>query len=91
MINAKDKKKETLAYRARAKAVDQMMQAGAGRSAPPDMSAPPATAPAPGMAPPAMKKGGAVKKKVAMKKGGKVPPKKPGLMIVIAMGKKKGR
>jgi hypothetical protein len=35
-----------------------------------------------------MKKGGKV---TAMKKGGKVPPKKGGLMIMIAMGKKKGK
>jgi hypothetical protein len=98
MIKAKDKKKETLAYRARAKAVDEMMQAGAGRSAAPEMSTPaprgraaappPEMAMSPGMSPPGMKKGGKV---TAMKKGGKVPPKKPGLMIMIAVGKKKGK
>jgi hypothetical protein len=97
MMKAKDKKKETLAYRARAKAVDEMMQSGAGRSAAPGMATPaprgramPAAemAPPPGMAPPGMKKGGKV---TAMKKGGKVPPKKGGLMIMIAMGKKKGK
>jgi hypothetical protein len=102
MIKAKDKKKETLAYRARAKAVDEMMQAGAGRAAPPEMATPaprgrampaPEMAPPPGMAPPGMgapgmKKGGKV---TAMKKGGKVPPKKGGIMIMIAMGKKKGK
>lgn len=114
MINAKDKKKETLAYRARAKAVDEMMQAGAGRSAAPGMATPaprgraappPEMAPAPGMAPPGMKKGGKVdfskivrntktgklSEKPAMKKGGMAPAKKPGLMIMIAVGKKKGR
>ena len=97
MIKAKDKKKETLAYRARAKAVDAMMQAGAGRAAPPEMATPaprgrampPAEmAPAPGMAAPGMKKGGKV---TAMKNGGKASSKKPGVMILIAMGKKKGR
>jgi hypothetical protein len=114
MIKAKDKKKETLAYRARAKAVDAMMQSGAGRSAPPEMGTPaprgrampaPEMAPPPGMAPPGMKKGGKVdfskivrntktgklSEKPSMKSGGKVPPKKGGLMIMIALGKKKGR
>lgn len=114
MIKAKDKKKETLAYRARANAVDKMMQAGAGRAAPPEMGTPaprgrampaPEMAPPPGMAPPGMKKGGKVdfskivrntktgklSEKPGMKSGGKVPPKKGGLMIMIAMGKKKGK
>ena len=114
MIKAKDKKKETLAYRARAKAVDEMMQAGAGRAAPPEMATPaprgrslpaPEMAPPPGMSPPGMKKGGKVdfskivrntktgklSEKPGMKSGGKVPPKKGGIMIMIAMGKKKGR
>jgi hypothetical protein len=114
MMKAKDKKKETLAYRARAKAVDEMMQSGAGRSAAPGMATPaprgramPAAemAPPPGMAPPGMKKGGKVdfskivrntktgklSEKPGMKSGGKVPPKKGGLMIMIAMGKKKGK
>jgi len=114
MMKAKDKKKETLAYRARAKAVDEMMQAGAGRAAPPEMATPaprgrampaPEMAPPPGMAPPGMKKGGKVdfskivrntktgklSEKPGMKSGGKVPPKKGGLMIMIAMGKKKGK
>lgn len=91
MIKAKDKKKETLAYRARAKAVDAMMQAAPGMAtpAPRGRAMPPAEmAPAPGMSAPGMKKGGKV---TAMKKGGKAPSKKPGVMILIAMGKKKGR
>lgn len=90
MIKAKDKKKETLAYRARAKAVDAMMQAAPGMAtpAPRGRAAPaPEMAPPPGMAP-GMKKGGKV---TAMKKGGKATAKKPGVMILIAMGKKKGR
>jgi hypothetical protein len=98
MIKAKEKKKETLAYRARAKAVDEMVKSSAGRSAALETatpaprgraaSPPPEMATAPGMAPPGMKKGGKV---TAMKNGGKVPPKKPGLMIMIAVGKKKGK
>jgi hypothetical protein len=116
MIKAKDKKKETLAYRARAKAVDEMMKSSAGSSAALETAAPaprgrarampaPEMAPTPGMAPPGMKKGGKVdfskivrntktgqlSEKPGMKKGGKVPPKKPGLMIMIAVGKKKGK
>jgi hypothetical protein len=113
MINAKDKKKETLAYRARAKAMDKMMQADPAMSPPaprgrampaPEMAPPPAVVP-PGMGAPAMKKGGKVdfskivrntktgklSEKPAMKSGGKVPPKKGGIMIMIALGKKKGR
>jgi hypothetical protein len=54
------------------------------------------------MGAPGMKKGGSVKKpgyigkaspmgSPGMKHGGKVPPKKGGLMIMIAMGKKKGK
>lgn len=104
MIGKPDRKKDSFAARARARAVsDSMAKAptrratakdmppppppemlaamsrkGAPMSAPPDMAAPA------GMA---MKKGGAVK----MKHGGKVPPKKGGLMIMIAMGKKKGK
>jgi hypothetical protein len=107
MIGKKDQKKDTLAARARARAVeDAMMQAPSRRAtsmdkppmAPPqamatpskmsspDMGAPPGMAPSMGM-----KKGGAVKKKPAMKSGGKVPPKKGGIMIMLAVGKKKGR
>lgn len=90
MMKARDKKKDTLASRARAKAMDTMMKAPA-RKAPPAMATPSglASMQPPGSAPMAMKKGGAVKMK-----GGGMPPKggkKPGLMIMIAMGKKKGR
>ena len=89
MMKSKDKKKETLAYRARAKAVDDMMKSPA-RKAPPAMATPSglASMQPPESAPMGMKKGGKV---TAMKKGGKVPPKKGGLMIMIAMGKKKGK
>ena len=88
MMKKMDKKKDTLASRARAKAMDTMMKAPA-RKAPSAMATPSGLA---SMQPPgadqmAMKKGGAVK----MKGGGKVPPKKGGLMIMIAMGKKKGK
>jgi hypothetical protein len=90
MMKAKDKKKDTLASRARAKAVDTMMQAPSRRASSP-MATPSglASMQPPGSAPMAMKKGGAVK----MKAGGMTPKggKKPGLMIMIAMGKKKGR
>lgn len=89
MMKPKDKKKDTLASRARAKAMDTMMQAPA-RKAPAAMAAPSgiASMQPPGSAPMGMKKGGKV---TAMKGGGKVPPKKGGLMIMIAMGKKKGK
>jgi hypothetical protein len=89
MMKAKDKKKETLAYRARAKAVDEMMKSPA-RKPPAAMATPSgmASMQPPESAPMGMKKGGKV---AAMKKGGKVPPKKGGLMIMIAMGKKKGK
>jgi len=125
MMKKPDRKKDSLASRARAKAVEQSMETPTRRRmpAPPQAAAPPAMAtpaprggmpappemgPPPGMAPPGgapmgMKKGGAVKKKMGyigkaspmgtpgMKSGGKVPPKKGGLMIMIALGKKKGR
>ena len=121
MIGKKDQKKNTLAARARARAVeDAMMQAPSRRATsmdkppmatpqamatPPKMSSPDMAAP-PGMAPPmGMKKGGKVdfskiirdkktgklSEKSPMKSGGKSPPKKGGIMIMIAMGKKKGR
>ena len=105
-MKAKDKKKETLAYRARAKAVDDMMKSPA-RKAPPAMATPSglASMQPPESAPMGMKKGGKVdfskivrntktgklSEKPGMKHGGKVPPKKGGLMIMIAMGKKKGK
>jgi len=87
-MKSKDKKKDTLASRARAKAVDAMIKAPA-RKAPAAMATPSglASMQPPESAPMGMKKGGAVK----MKGGGKVPPKKGGLMIMIAMGKKKGK
>ena len=103
MMKKMDKKKDTLASRARAKAMDTMMKAPA-RKAPPAMATPSglASMQPPGAEQMAMKKGGAVKKPgyigkaspmgtPGMKHGGKVPPKKGGLMIMIAMGKKKGK
>jgi len=68
--------------------VDAMIKAPA-RKAPAAMATPSglASMQPPESAPMGMKKGGAVK----MKGGGKVPPKKGGLMIMIAMGKKKGK
>ena len=116
MMKKPVKKKDTMAARVRAKAVEDSMKVAPTRratamdkppspppaatamasmprkgappamAAPPDMSAPAGMAP-PGGAPMGMKKGGAVK----MKSGGKAPPKKGGVMIMIAMGKKKGR
>jgi hypothetical protein len=106
MMKKMDKKKDTLASRARAKAMDTMMKAPA-RKPPAAMATPSGLA---SMQPPgadqmAMKKGGKVdfskivrntktgklSEKLGMKHGGKVPPKKGGLMIMIAMGKKKGK
>ena len=88
-MKSKDKKKDTLASRARAKAMDTMMMKAPARKAPAAMATPSglASMQPPESAPMGMKKGGAVK----MKGGGKVPPKKGGLMIMIAMGKKKGK
>ena len=134
MIGKKDKKKDTLAARVRAKAVEDAMKSAPTRRAtasdkppamppaaaamssmprkgpPPAMATPPDMAPPGGMSPPggaamAMKKGGKVdfskivrntrtgklSEKPGMKSGGKAPPKKGGIMIMIAMGKKKGR
>ena len=105
MMKSKDKKKDTLASRARAKAMDTMMMKAPARKAPAAMATPSglASMQPPESAPMGMKKGGAVKKPgyigkaspmgspgmVKMKHGGKVPPKKGGLMIMISMGKKK--
>jgi len=121
MMKKPVKKKDSLASRARAKALEDSMKAAPTRRAmasdkppmappaampkggapaamatPPDMSASPGMAAPGGMAPPGgapmgMKRGGAVKKGAMMSKGGKTPPKKGGLMVMIAMGKKKGR
>jgi hypothetical protein len=133
MINKKDMKKNSLASRARARAIEDSMKTAPtrratamdkppspppaaamasmpGKGAPPamatspDMSAPAGMAP-PGGAPMGMKKGGKVdfskivrntktgklSEKPSMKSGGKVPPKKGGIMVMIALGKKKGR
>ena len=135
MMKKPVKKKDSLAGRARAKALENSMKAAPTRramasdkpptpppaamdaasamprrgappamAAPPDMAAPAGMAP-PGGAPMGMKKGGKVdfskivrntktgklSEKPGMRSGGKVPPKKGGLMIMIAMGKKKGK
>jgi hypothetical protein len=91
-------KNETMPKRIRQRAMNMAMADRSGASMPPAMSSAP-MAPPPGMGPPAMKKGGAVKEKMrgggmavkgkgaAMKKGGAV--KKPGMMIMIAVGKGK--
>jgi len=107
MMKSKDKKKDTLASRARAKAMDTMMMQAPARKAPAAMATPSglASMQPPESAPMGMKKGGKVdfskivrntktgklSEKPGMKHGGKVPPKKGGLMIMIAMGKKKGK
>jgi hypothetical protein len=135
MMKKPVKKKDSLASRARAKALEDSMKAAPTRRAmasdkppmappaampkggapaamatPSDMSASPGMAAPGGMAPPGgapmgMKRGGKVdfskivrntktgklSEKPGMKSGGKTPPKKGGLMVMIAMGKKKGR
>jgi len=116
MMKKPMKKKDSLASRARAKALEDTMTtaptrramasdkppmappmsmpkggAPAAMAAPPNMSAPPGMAPPGGAPPMGMKRGGAVKKGAMMSKGGKTPPKKGGIMVMIAMGKKKGR
>jgi len=60
-----------------------------GMSPGPDMGA----ASAPPMMPMGMKKGGMAKKTMAMKKGGmaKKGMKKGGMMLIIGIGKKKGK
>ena len=96
-------KNETMPKRIRQRAMNMAMADRSGASMPPAMSKAPMEAPpmmaAPMSAPPAMKKGGAVKEKmrgggmavkgkgVAMKKGGVA--KRPGLMVMIAVGKGK--
>jgi hypothetical protein len=96
MIGRKDMKQETMAKRVRNRAMDQKMvsprkKMDMGMSPGPDMGAD-------SMAPMAMKKGGMAKKGMAMKKGGmaKAPAakkgmKKGGMMLIIGIGKKKGK
>jgi hypothetical protein len=91
-------KNETMPKRIRQRAMNMAMADRSGASMPPAMSKAPMEAP-PMMAPP-MKHGGSVHKEkmrgggmavkgkgAAMKKGGAV--KKPGMMIMIAVGKGK--
>lgn len=92
------KKNDSMPKRIRQRAMNMAMADRSGASMPPAMSSAP-MAPPPGMGPPAMKKGGAVKEKmrgggiatrgkgVALKKGGEA--KRPGLMVMIAVGKGK--
>jgi hypothetical protein len=96
MIGRKDMKQETMAKRVRNRAMGQKMvsprkKMDMGMSPGPDMGAD-------SMAPMAMKKGGMAKKTMAMKKGGmaKTPAakkgmKKGGMMLIIGIGKKKGK
>ena len=99
MIGRKDMKQETMAKRVRNRAMDQKMvsprkKMDMGMSPGPDMGAD-------SMAPMAMKKGGMAKScmkdggmaKKAMKKGGmaKKAMKKGGMMLIIGIGKKKGK
>jgi len=94
MMGRKDMKQETMAKRTRNKAMadkmvsprkkmDMGMSPGAGMGA---ASAPP-------MAPMAMKKGGMAKKPAGFAKGGmaKKGMKSGGMMLVIGLGKKKGK
>jgi len=88
MIGRKDMKQETMAKRTRNKAVSNKMMAprkkmDMGMAPGPDMG--PASAPT---MPMGMKKGG-----MAMKKGGmaKKGMKGGGMMVVIGLGKKKGK
>lgn len=85
MIGRKDMKQETMAKRVRNRAMDQKMvsprkKMDMGMSPGPGMGAD-------SMAPMAMKKGGMAKKKAAAKKG----MKKGGMMLIIGIGKKKGK
>jgi hypothetical protein len=91
MIGRKDMKQETMAKRARNRAMDQKMvsprkKMDMGMSPGPDMGA----SSAPPMGPMGMKKGG-MAKKTAMKKGGMAKKAKGGMMLVIGIGKKKGK
>jgi hypothetical protein len=87
MIGRKDMKQETMAKRIRNRAMDQKMvsprkKMDMGMSPGPDMGA----ASAPPMGPMGMKKGG-----MAKKKGGMAKKAKGGMMLVIGIGKKKGK
>jgi len=96
MMGPKNMKQETMAKRVRNRAMQQKMvsprkKMDMGMSPGPDMGAD-------SMAPMAMKKGGMAKKGMAMKKGGmaKAPAakkgmKKGGMMLIIGIGKKKGK
>jgi len=94
MIGRKDMKQETMAKRTRDRAMGKKMMSprkkmDMGMSPGPDMGADSA----PPMMPMGMKKGGMAKKTMAMKKGGmaKKGMKKGGMMLIIGIGKKKGK
>ena len=93
MMGRKDMKQETMAKRSRNRAMSEKMMSprkkmGMGMSPGPEMG--PASAPT---MPMGMKKGGAVKKPAGMAKGGmaKKGMKGGGMMLVIGLGKKKGK
>jgi len=93
MMGRKDMKQETMAKRSRNRAMSEKMMSPRKKM---DMG----MAPGPGMgaasAPPmpmGMKKGGVVKKPAGMAKGGmaKKGMAKGGMMLIIGLGKKKGK
>jgi len=86
MIGRKDMKQETMAKRARTRAMDKKMMMSPRKKMDMGMSPGPGMG-ADSMAPMAMKKGGMAKKKAAAKKG----MKKGGMMLIIGIGKKKGK
>lgn len=94
MIGRKDMKQETMAKRTRDRAASKKMMSprkkmDMGMSPGPDMGA----ASAPPMMPMGMKKGGMAKKPAGYAKGGmaKKGMKGGGMMLVIGLGKKKGK
>jgi hypothetical protein len=105
MMGPKNMKQETMAKRIRNRAMDQKMAAPKKAMAmPPDMGMasasqmmPPAGMKKGGMAKKGMKMGGMAKKTTAAKKGmnmggmAKKGMKKGGMMLIIGLGKKKGK
>jgi hypothetical protein len=93
MMGRKDMKQETMAKRSRNRAMSEKMMSprkkmGVGMSPGPEMG--PASAPS---MPMGMKKGGMAKKPAGYAKGGmaKKGMKGGGMMLVIGLGKKKGK
>lgn len=98
MIGRKDMKQETMAKRARNRATAKKMMSprkkmDMGMAPGPGMGAASAPPMAPSTMPMGMKKGGAVKKPMGYAKGGmaKKGMKGGGMMLVIGLGKKKGK